>query len=266
VVSKRVVFIVGSGYSGSTLLDLILGCHARSAGFGELREFDAFVEADGPCTCGATATSCPFWTEVRSILGASFRLYPAGADMLTILGRTLRLLEAVGGVSGAEAIVDSSKWVDRARLLGATGELDARVVHLVRDGRGVLWSRLRRQLPAEASLRRWCAQNEAALSWLGRADAPPNLRVRYEDLAHRPAETVARVCALADLDFRPEMLRFREGKAHMVSGNAMRLGGTSDIVVDETWRTALEPEHLRLFEQVTGDLPQRLGYRDLESA
>ncbi|HKE18331.1 MAG TPA: sulfotransferase [Kofleriaceae bacterium] len=258
----RVLFVVGSGYSGTTLLDMIVGSHPLARGFGELRTLDRFMSGDAPCTCGARATACAFWRRVMGSLGPEpFQLYPPPAPSIPILiSQTLRLLHALAAVTGARLLVDSSKWVERARHLHESGELDARVVHLVRDGRGVVWSHARRGAPIGEAAENWRRRNLGTLEWLAAPDAPPHLLVRYEDLAGAPEPTIRRVCELVELDYRPEMLDFRAADHHLVSGNPMRFETTTRIAVDEAWRDALTAEDLALFTAVAGELAGRLGY------
>ena len=61
----RVVYIMGYGRSGSTILDTILGNHPDLESVGELLHAVrlAFLE-DEFCACGQRASECPFWTEV----------------------------------------------------------------------------------------------------------------------------------------------------------------------------------------------------------
>jgi hypothetical protein len=56
------------------------------------------------------------------------------------MGQTLTLFKAMREVSGKNWLVDSSKYVSRAMVLSRTPGVDFYVIHLVRDGRGVLWS------------------------------------------------------------------------------------------------------------------------------
>jgi hypothetical protein len=63
-----VVFVAGSGHSGSTLLALLLDAHPEIACVGETavkprirRRGDA---AGAVCSCGAKVQDCPFWTTV----------------------------------------------------------------------------------------------------------------------------------------------------------------------------------------------------------
>jgi hypothetical protein len=257
----RVLFIVGSGYSGSTLLDLLVGGHSRARGYGELRSLDDFLGSDGLCTCRRRASECEFWRAVLARLGPDrFRLYPSDADVGIVVGQTVRLLRAIWDTANTSVLVDSSKWMERALLLHQAGGVDARVVHLVRDGRAVAWSHLRRGTSLRESVLTWRAQNERALDWLSDPGAPPSLRVRYEDLVAAPAETLREVCALAGLDYEPGMLRFRSGERHLVSGNPMRFQSGTAIQLDDEWRRRLGFDDLLQFEELAADLARRLGY------
>ena len=66
-----IVYIAGSGHSGSTLLDRMLGQHPEIAALGEIHRFSlALHRQEGPfrCDCGETIRECGFWQEVNSIL------------------------------------------------------------------------------------------------------------------------------------------------------------------------------------------------------
>ena len=163
----RVVYIMGYGRSGSTILDTILGNHPDLESVGELLHAVrlAFLE-DEFCACGQRASECPFWTEVlrrwksaggdpesydalsKTIEGSRWQtlriladLSPAGNERLERWRRsTLALFEAVAAASGKRVLVDSSKNPARALALAGIEELELFLVHLVRDGRGVAWS------------------------------------------------------------------------------------------------------------------------------
>src|SRR5262245_25734123 len=61
----RVLLIVGSGRSGSTLFERALGGVAGVAALGELvHMWDRAVRDDELCACGQPFGSCPFWSAV----------------------------------------------------------------------------------------------------------------------------------------------------------------------------------------------------------
>jgi hypothetical protein len=174
----QVLYVMGLGRSGSTVLDSVLGNHPRVVGLGELRNLPrAGWQRNEFCACGERALDCPFWSRVRERWGELaggaeaaelWRLQAAVERSRNWLGlsadpprprddfaaygrRTVALLRAIRGTAGRPLLVDSSKLPPRALALSRLEGIDLRAVHLVRDGRGVAWS-LRRSLPADPAL------------------------------------------------------------------------------------------------------------------
>ena len=161
----RVIYIMGSGRSGSTALDTVLGNLPGVESVGELNNLPrlGWREAQ-PCACGEAGPDCPFWSEVLErwlALGGDVERYIALQERFERLRSWPRLLaakrlanssfedwkrqsgalfRAVGEVSGKSVLVDSSKNPVRASALNQVADLDMFLVHLVRDGRGVAWS------------------------------------------------------------------------------------------------------------------------------
>ncbi len=62
---RAVVYIAGSGRSGSTLLDRMLGQMPGVTAIGELAQLWRPGELDKlVCGCGTPVRSCPFWSRV----------------------------------------------------------------------------------------------------------------------------------------------------------------------------------------------------------
>ena len=168
------LYIAGSGRSGSTILDNILG---QIEGFFPVGEFvyvwNRLVN-DGTCSCGARFKECEVWEPVlKSAFGG-----PEGVDAramaraqststrprhipLTLAkgGKNLlrsrwtqeyrdaleRFYRAILDVTGSRVVVDSSKLPLYGRLLGELPGVETYVVHLVRDPRAVAYSWLRKK-------------------------------------------------------------------------------------------------------------------------
>lgn len=164
----RVIYIVGAGRSGSTMLDTILGNHPDVESFGELcRVLEEGWLNGRYCACGQPVRSCSFWSDVRRQwarrtgtedeggYGVLMREIEKRRLWLPRLAREVRratprfqeyamqtkaLFQAIRAVSGKPVIVDSSKRSARAYALSMISGIDLRVIHLVRDGRGTAWS------------------------------------------------------------------------------------------------------------------------------
>ena len=190
----RVLYLGGTGRSGSTLLARLLGRRAACAPVGELRYVweRGFVE-NHLCECGEPFRACPFWNAVvddafggftsidiatlRNDLRAVDRIRhipellaarwqtPAFRTHLTdSAGALEQLYAAITTVSGRSVVVDSSKDASYAFVLHALGSLDLALVHLVRDSRAVAHSWTRRKIRPEIQARRELMMQRAPMS------------------------------------------------------------------------------------------------------
>lgn len=163
-----VVYIAGSGRSGTTLLERMVGAVPGYVNVGELIDLFRRVAIDDErCGCGETFSTCPFWQEVgdRAFNGwgggildemrglqhevarqryLAHNLLPVKTAVFRRNARTYRghyasLYRAIADTAGASTIVDASKWPAQAAALVGP-EIDLRVIHVQRDVRGVAWS------------------------------------------------------------------------------------------------------------------------------
>jgi len=106
-----------------------------------------------------------------------------------------------GRATGAKKLCEKTpmhvRYVDRIRAAFP----HARIILMMRDGRDVVRSLRRRDKNLDHACARWVNDNRAGLD----AKLPV---IRYEDLIARPADTLARACELAGVDYDPAMLAF----------------------------------------------------------
>lgn len=229
----KVLYVAGSGRSGSTILDNILGQVDGVVSAGEVRFlWERGIVGDRLCGCGEPFSVCPRWQAVMAHLGdvdpahmidllhrgtrarhlpmlLRFRRRPALAlERLGELPGTLaKLYAAIAEETGARVIVDSSKLPPYGEILRHVPGIDVSYVHLIRDPRATAYSWLRaKPLPerdggqmqrqgAAKSAVLWTLWNTAAETLWGR-DPARYLRIRYEDLLAAPQPALARMLGL----------------------------------------------------------------------
>ncbi len=77
VPTKQLIYIAGSGHSGSTLLDMLLGRHSQISSLGEAHFLSMNAgKSTRPrlCSCGKAINECPFWTRVEQELEAMLNI------------------------------------------------------------------------------------------------------------------------------------------------------------------------------------------------
>jgi Sulfotransferase family len=232
----EVLYVAGSGRSGSTILDRTLGQLDGFFSAGELCNlWERGLLAGRRCGCGTPVPDCPVWgavlaeafggpdrVDAQRLATATSRRLRAGSVPGLLLGRRgrqdtddgyqvalSRLYRAVAHQTGCRVLVDSSKSPVYARLVAAIPGVEVAVVHLVRDPRATAWSFLRqKRLPdfgddrlmqrqhPLVSARRWSLW-QAATELLWRRRGQRYLRLRYEDFIGDPQPTLRRIAALA---------------------------------------------------------------------
>lgn len=171
------------------------------------------------------------------------------------------LYRIVAALTAKSLLVDSSKHYLEAVSLHRAAPERTKIVHLVRDGRAVFYSGLKRGWTRRAALGAWLNSNRRALKMLESAVAPSGLmRVRYENLAEDPRRELERICGFLGVPFDARMLDFRAHVHHVLSGNDMRLKSDAAIRADTAWRRRLAPRDLEYFERRAGAFNRALGY------
>lgn len=303
-----VVYVVGSGRCGTTLLDTILSNHPQVYGAGELallsvnNLFHRFY-----CPCGGPVDGCQFWGAVMAewfrrtgmtdlteharlrqlfegprLVGLSRlmreRLRPS-KEFAKYASQTAELYRSIRQVSGRNIIVDSSAIPMRAFALSMMSEIDLRLVHLVRDGRGVAWS-LKKGLqedpkqgigtteeprPVWRSALTWIAYNMAS-TWVCRqVPRDRSFFCRYEDLSVNSEDVLDRLGDFIGCDFSELVQRIKSGEPLKVGctfgGNRMRMGGSVRLRLDSDWTQKLSQSEKRTLSWMCGWLMRRYGYQ-----
>lgn len=175
-------------------------------------------------------------------------------------------------------LLDSSKHLSAAALYSLDPRLDVRVLHVVRDPRGVAFSWTKQVARPEAdgelmptydpkrTAARWVTDNLGfkALSKLG----VPTLVVRYEDFMVDPSGQMHAIAGFAGLQ-TPADLGFLVGdKAslvapmHSVAGNPMRFGAAEiELRLDDAWRQDLNAKARRTVTLMTAPVLGLFGYK-----
>ncbi|MBL8893467.1 MAG: hypothetical protein JNJ53_02635 [Rhizobiales bacterium] len=297
-----IVYICSHGRSGSTLVGSVLGLADGYWYVGEVRDVwsDGLAE-NHACGCGKPFRECPFWTEVfRRAFGgfdtpevkAATHLFtemyrPASSVELfrlvlspTTRGRDIakytsilsKLYRAIADASGCHTIVDSSKALRYGALVMRTPGLRTRWVNVIRDPRGIVYSRTRRakfrdgsdKPPEEGEggyrifriIAKWVARNGLSRRIMR---AQGGVRLIYEDFVRDQQPLLAAVAGREQAEKVANMLVTGIPDTivqHQVAGNWVR---GLKISPKESWRTELPDGVSRLTAFLSA--PWRKSYR-----
>lgn len=287
------VFIVGCPRSGTTLLQRMAKIHPLIAITPEAPWIPRqFSKESGLTSEGVvTAELVPQLLEHPKF----GRLGIGREQLLRLLnnGRSVSyssfvssIFDLYGNVKGKELV--GNKTPGFVRKMHTLHRLwpEARVVHLIRDGRDVCLSMINRPLHDlyRKPFYTWTQDpvTTAALWWelnvkRGRQAGNPlggglYYEMRYESLVAHPAEECAALCVFLGLPYQEVMLRFHEGRKRTAPPSDAKhawLPSTGDdsefrlrpITAGlRDWKSQMSYEDVERFEAAAGGLLDELGY------
>jgi hypothetical protein len=237
-----VVYIAGYGRSGSTLLDLLIGDTANCAGLGELAHFYSDVVSGSIEEEVIGSQRRIFWTKISDKVLSIVENKHLDINNIVYAQRTLEnlfgvllpksrkhllktyqiahdnLFTCLIKETGCHIFVDSSKstrataW--RATRLAKLENFRVLVLHLVRDGRGVMLSQLkgdnmkmkkkhhdtRVRFPILKTIIGWNQANLTAVLLRMKLPKGSVHTVYYEDLVQAPEAELNRIGQMIDVD------------------------------------------------------------------
>ncbi|HEV2974342.1 MAG TPA: sulfotransferase [Solirubrobacteraceae bacterium] len=222
----KLVYVMGAGHSGSTILGITLG---NCDGFFYAGELEEWLVSSRRPRWGA-ADRQGFWSAVservhveEQLLGgsanraierssASFRvdLWPARRRLRGQYRRVAEeLIRAVADVAHARYVVDTSHFPLRARELRALAGVDVYLIYLMRDPRDVVASNTRELSPHELAETRWrkltmnanlSLTQLLALRTFSSHPADMRIFVRHEDFLADPASVTRQILEMVGSD------------------------------------------------------------------
>lgn len=163
------IYILGRGHNGSTVFNLLLDNHPEIESLGEFSSGFQRCKTE-TCSCGSNLQECKLWSRVFSNLDGNSDWIGVDnySSMLKYLDKFYRLpqvitsrflpkwvendylpstrllFKEIANVSNASCIVDSSKELSRGTFFVSKFPENTKILYLVRDGRAMIWSFLRR--------------------------------------------------------------------------------------------------------------------------
>ncbi len=194
-----------------------------------------------------------------------------------------RLYNAVRQVSRSQVIVDSTKRASYAYVLRDVPGIDLRVVHLIRDSRGVAYSNAKVKVILPEFVRDSSSANvymPVQPLWRTAADwqiknllfypltrPSKRLRIKYEDLVSDPSEELGSILEFSGVS-RSERgtwdsisHSFDSLPHHTLSGNPVRFRrGRVRLELDDEWKLKMNHKQKALVSAMTFPLLIAYGY------
>jgi hypothetical protein len=321
--NKTIIFVIGAGHSGSTVLAKTLNAHSKVFALCEIGNFHVDIQSKiAQCGCGVFLRDCPFWDDIDQILKKRlnfgikehpnrfrisrvegknslfdrivFRLSRIAAIFIGIRSKYICsrlenikiLFDIVINETKSPCLVDTSKSAKRAYLLKKyfiKNGYNVKIVHLVRDGRAVMYSYLKgyynvklknsktgreemktfyseKNRTPEEVVSLWKAANFEAEIYHNILSKNNYNLLRYEDFTGSPEIILQEILPTLGLEYEKEMLDLNRYDNHMVSGNASRINATRIQKPINSWAEKLTEDEISYFNKKAGRMNKKYGY------
>ena len=266
------IFVGGCVRSGTTMLGAMIGAHPQCLCVPESQFKEDLIQSfDRPIAQVSPLEVLRFIEATRR-----FQIWELPLDLSRLSDSDFAdsyrsvidwLVREYGRVQGK---VHFKFWVDHTPSNIRFGHTlvehfpEAKLIHIVRDGRAVASS----LLPLD-----WGPNtiDKAAYAWMqgmsiGLAaekfwESDRMIRVRYEDLVRDPDSTLENICKFLKIDYRPEMA---EGNGFSVPKYTAKqhslVGRRPDPTRVEGWKKSLTSRQIEIYESIAAELLYYLGY------
>ncbi|MDO8954865.1 MAG: sulfotransferase [Gammaproteobacteria bacterium] len=298
---RRLAYIMGPNYSGSTLLTLLLADHLDIATVGELKATSMGDIASYNCSCGELLTNCSFWNEVKQLLLKQGRHFTFNdfkthfrdkknpfTDRLlraALRGPIFETIRDVGFMLFPAArrkrqdIIEQNKvlieifcTLQQAKIFLDDSKEPIRLKFLLSaelwDIRAIHLIRDGRGVTNSYMRHNKASMTKAAQEW---THTQQECNRMSKILGSRRCLTVhyEELCQEPSktLTIIYQFLGLRpelstsSNRTKHIMGNQMRLGSLQNIRLDEKWKQTLTPEDLQTFTATAGELNHIHGYR-----
>jgi hypothetical protein len=281
-----VIYIMGAGRSGTTILTTLLGGSSLIFSTADLMQVYDYKSQDKTCGNGVKFSKSEFWKSVfkcfpveynnnaSNIAKRNHKIEHHKAALSTILGiynrnvvtpyleEQAKLFFAISKVSDKNIIVDSSKYPVRGLLFNMLNEnIDVKYIYNIRDVRGVVNSFSKKvQTPRNAlsTIYYYFVINVITQVIFWMLPNKNKIKVRYEDLMVNHHDVFASLSELLNIPFRDVIDKLDNNESFdigpVIEGNRMVKNRKVKLKYDNCWQFNLSRFKQIIFYILTAPL------------
>lgn len=250
----NLIYLLGAGRSGTTLLATLLNNHEDIETLGEMHQFIEYVDEDKDCSCGVKLASCPKWDLSSSLTGSNIkdeRLYCENKEShknipLLIFNKKAdkryisiqeHIFSSVSEHRKSKWYLDSSKYIARYLLFKKSKKLNIKGIYTVRDPRGVINSFSKKVQTSKRPLSAVLYYN--MINLFGEVVSRTNkdiLKIKYEDLVESPEQVLGEIYKhVFGSSMSSVKLPEYSPMPHIVGGNRIKTKKRIHLSKDTDW-------------------------------
>lgn len=292
--SGRIVFIIGSSRSGTTMLSRMLGLHTEIFTFQELHFFETIWDQKGSDVGLSVDDASDILARLITIQEKTFFFQAVAIDTKRYAKQLI--MSEIGKEGFIDAIsvyklflqkwcVKNNKRIPCEQTPRYSFYLEeiykyfpnAVVINMVRDPRGVLLSQKNRwrrrkfssyDMPFLEMVRLWGNYHPIITMqlWNAAVSKPISspfaknglINIRYEDLLTTPHETLQEICELVGISYEDDMMRVPQIGSSLSKDTEGNLG--IDLSKVNSWRGKLNKTEIFMVQYLTKKMMHQYGY------
>ncbi len=226
--NKKVIFVGGSSYSGSTILDMMLSNSPKGFSLGEIHAlFRPYRPHHFTPMCGCNNNECNIWSDVKS----------AGEDKL--YSAVFKKFPKV------DYLIDSSKnplWIKEQSERLKKQNIDVQHVLIWKSPEYFAHSMLKRGKTKWKKA--WINYYQLYLHHIRNFHSIP-----YESLVESPSNRIKEVCNYCGIEYQPEMEAFWGKQHHTLFGNKSAKIHLTNTPIDQGNNDTKESSHRKIYNK-----------------
>jgi glycosyltransferase involved in cell wall biosynthesis len=271
--NSALIFIVGTGRSGTSLLQSMLASHSRIAYLPETLFFRRFVVNRGR-DLHTTKSENLEQQEIVNYLKSDRYFQRTGLSALSLF-ESPELRDRITPLYLYKALLDKKKQTESCNIVGdkdpksvehlpVIHALDATalIIQMVRDPRDVLVSRKKAEWSRNSSLFKHLfavrMQSKLAQNYTSNKKLDYYIKIKYEELITSPSTELKKICSQLNINFEESMLQFSNAAKKLVSNEeySWKKETTKDLKGDNfgKWQEVLSIYEIAMTEKICSDV------------
>ncbi len=258
----NIVYLLGAGRSGTTLIASVLNTNRSVQTVGELHQFPEYLYENKNCSCGEALQQCSFWSKVLSYLKKNNfscthediffydtkerhskipKLLLSPSSNIKYDNFQEQTFASIQATSDKKWILDSSKYISRFLMLNSNKRFNTKGVFVVRDVRGVVYSFSKKVQTTRNPLN--AIIYYSLINYIGEFVCLINkniIKIKYEEFVKNPELQSKRILShLGDNENSGQINLDSITMPHIVGGNRMKKNKSIKISFDEKWKKGI---------------------------
>ncbi|MDC9724101.1 MAG: sulfotransferase [Urechidicola sp.] len=252
-----IIYLLGAGRSGTTLLATVLNSHTDIMTIGEMHQFFEHLEMHKMCSCGDDLKKCIFWETILSELELNEIQTRNNARLVELKEKHSNILKyllnppqekeyskiqeevfrLVQKQNTSKWLLDSSKYIARFLLLKQNKKNKVKGIYIIRDIRGVINSFSKQvqtpKSPISTILYYSVINFFAQLTYWLNNDI---IKIKYEDFVTNPEQVTNIIYHHIFENNKRVSLPNSFEMPHIIGGNRMKANTNITIKKDDNWK------------------------------